>query len=62
MPPTARSRAELQGRILVPLLQTLAAASAEFAVYHMVLEPLFPHVRHSGASGRGMARPGRAWR
>ena len=47
---------------MVVLLQTLAAVSAKLAVHRIVLELLFvPHVSHSGADGRGVARPGCSW-
>jgi hypothetical protein len=44
--------------ILVVLLQTLAAAPAEFAVYQLVLERRFPRVSHP-AGGRTWSGPDR---
>jgi len=44
--------------ILVVLLQTLAAAPAEFAVYQLVLERGFPRVSHP-AGGRTWSGPDR---
>ena len=52
-------RGGLQGFcILVVLLQTLAAAPAEFAVYQLVLERRFPRVSHP-AGGRTWSGPDR---
>lgn len=44
--------------ILVVLLQTLAAAPAEFAVYQLVLERRFPRVSHP-VGGRTWSGPDR---
>jgi hypothetical protein len=46
-------RAERRGCILVVLLWTLAAASAECAVYRKVWSSFLLHVSHSGAGGWG---------
>jgi hypothetical protein len=56
------SRAELQGCILVALLRTPAATSAECAVYRMVWGLFLSHLPYCGTDGRCVARPGRAWR
>ena len=54
--------AELQDCILVVLLRTPAAASAECAVYRKVWGSFLPHLPYCGAGGWCVARPGRAWR
>jgi hypothetical protein len=46
----------------VVLLQTLAATSTECVVYRKVWSLFLPHLPHSGAGGRDVARAGRAWR
>jgi hypothetical protein len=56
------SRAELQGCILVALLRTPAATSAECAVYRKVWGLFLSHLPYCGTDGRCVARPGRAWR
>jgi hypothetical protein len=55
-------RAERRGCILVVLLWTLAAASAECAVYRKVWGLFLSHLPYCGTDGRCVARPGRAWR
>jgi hypothetical protein len=54
--------AELQGCILVMLLQTMAAASAEFAGVAWSWSLIFPHVPHPIRAVGACARPGHAWR